>query len=187
MIKLFLRKTNLLKLSILILRLLVTCDSVIAQQKVVGNYENWVNLPTPDKIEFKNLTHIVQAFASPNLDGSIGLPEGIPNPGLVNAVHSANEKILISFGGTGNSDGFVSMTSNTSSLDTFVSNVAFFLFINHYDGIDIDWEFPTFRQGGQLTALVKALRLKFDSLNPSWLITMAIPAGEYYGQNFQFK
>jgi chitinase len=160
---------------------------VPAQTIVAGYYRSWINLPSPDKIEFNNLTHIIQAFAYPDTIGSVHYLTGIPNQNLIQAAHMANKKILLSFGGQANSDGFGIMTSDSLYRRNFINNVVSILSINNYDGIDIDWEYPSSFQGKQLTVLVTELRQKFDSLNTHWLITLAIPPTSYYGQNFQYE
>lgn len=160
---------------------------VPAQTIVAGYYRSWVNLPAPDKIEFNNLTHIIQAFAYPDTQGRLGFFAGVPNSALIQAVHAANKKILLSFGGQTNSDGFGVMTSDSTYRSNFINNVVTVLSENNYDGIDIDWEYPSKQEGIQLNVLVKELRQKFDSINTSWLITLAVPATSYYGQNFQYE
>jgi chitinase len=160
---------------------------VPAQSIVAAYYRSWTNLPAPDKLEFNNLTHIIQAFAFPDTVGSIHYLAGVPNQNLIQAVHLANKKILLSFGGQANSDGFGVMTSDSVYRRNFINNVVNILSGNNYDGIDIDWEYPSNLQGKQLTVLVTELRQKFDSLNSSWLITLAVPPTSFYGQNYQYE
>ena len=160
---------------------------VIAQTIVAGYYRSWINLPSPDKIQFNNLTHIIQAFAYPDTDGSVSFLAGVPNQALIQAVHSVNKKILLSFGGQANSGGFGVMTSDSAYRRNFINNVVALLSGNNYDGIDIDWEYPSALQGGQLTVLVTELKQKFNTIDSSWLITLAVPPTSYYGQNFQFE
>jgi chitinase len=164
-----------------------TVHIVSAQPIVAAYYRSWTNLPSPDKIEFNNITHIIQAFAFPDTIGSIHYLAGVPNQNLIQTAHSANKKILLSFGGQANSDGFGIMTSDTVYRRNFINNVVNILSSNNYDGIDIDWEYPTSLQGKQLTVLVTELRQKFDSLNTHWLITLAVPPTAFYGQNFQYE
>ena len=160
-----------------------------AQTKIIGYYPDWVkgDLP-PSKIEFSNLTDIIHAFAWPNSDGSISMYDGLVYPALNQAVHNANEKILISMGGAGQSDGFAPMSADSSTRAKFINNVINFLETNHYDGVDIDWEVPVNNnQAQQLTTLVKEMRQKFDEVDSTWLITMAVPADASEGQFFEFE
>jgi chitinase len=158
----------------------------VPQQKIVGYYTSWSNLPAVNQMEFKNLTHVIQAFAYPDTNGSISLPSGIPNPGLITAVHNAKEKILISFQND-STNGFSAIATDSSLRAVFISNLIQFLSTYHYDGIDIDWEYPTSRQGGQLTELVKELRQKFNLTDSTWLITMAVPPTAANAQGYQYS
>jgi uracil-DNA glycosylase family 4 len=52
----------------------------------------------------------------------------------------------------------------------------------HYDGIDVDWEAPeNAGEGAKLSALMQALRRRL----PHTLLTMAVPAEDYFGRWFQ--
>jgi len=172
------------------LLLIVGCYcSILAQFKVVGYYPDWLKttLP-PNKIEFENIDYIIHAFAWPNSDGTIGKYSGLLYPQLNHAVHDANKKILISFGGAGQSDGFGPMSADSSTRAKFIDNVVNFLINNNYDGIDLDWESPSDQQQkAQLTLLVKEMREKFSEINTPLLITMAAPAGNWGGQWIEYE
>ncbi len=156
-------------------------------QEVAGYYTSWTNIPPANSIDFKNLTMIIHAFASPNPDGTVGISDGIPNLALIEAVHAAKKKILISFGGAGDTLGFYYIASDTAIMTKFINNAFNFIRTNNYDGIDIDWEFPNKSQSAPLTALIKGLRQKFNTVDSSLIITMAIPASGYNSQYFQFS
>ncbi len=162
--------------------------SSFSQLKVVGFYKSWTSTPAPDQIEFQNLTHIIQAFAWPNADGTIGMTSGIPDTSLIRLAHAANKKILVSFGGVSNSNGFAPMTADSALRAKFITNVVNFLTTYNYDGIDLDWEYPTFRQSGSYTQLVVELRQRFNSLKlPDLLISLDAPATPTSGQLFQYQ
>jgi chitinase len=139
-------------------------------------------------MEFNNLTHVIEAFAWPDTNGSLSFFPDVPNQALIQAVHAANKKILLSFGGESSSNGFAVLTADSIHRKNFINNVVTILTVNHYDGIDIDWEYPAnLQQSGQLTTLIKELRQKFDSINTPLLITMAAPASSFYGQIYQYE
>ena len=167
----------------------ISHNLVYSQNKVVGYYPDWLEstLP-PQNIKFENLTHIVHAFAWPESNGHISMYSGMLNPNLNNAVHNAGKKILLAFGGWGQSEGFAPMAADSVLRANFIDNVAELISQNNYDGIDLDWEFPVnITQGRNLTTLVEELREGFNLENPDWLITMAINSGSYYGQNFEYS
>lgn len=167
--------------------------AISAQQKIVGYYPSWASF-TPSSFVFSDLTHIICCFARPNADGSITLDSGIPNSSLIQAAHLAKVKVLLSFGGAGNSDGFATMAADSSLRAKFINNVIAYFTSYQFDGIDIDWEFPTGRQGSSLSQLVKDLRARFTTLKStagvdasSWLITMAVPPTANNGALFQYE
>ncbi len=183
MLKIFLHRLNLLSIVIIIAAL---NSFSFPQKKIVGYYPNWVYIPLR-QIEFGNLTHIIQAFASVNSNGSISVPSGIPNSVLIQSAHSVNKKVLICVGGAGNTSGFSTIVTDSALTANFINNITNFITQNKYDGVDIDWEFPTIRQGAQLVTLIKNLRQKFNSIDSSLIISMAIPASPSTGQGFQYS
>ncbi|MDR3627347.1 MAG: glycoside hydrolase family 18 protein, partial [Ignavibacteriaceae bacterium] len=184
-LRIFLINVDLKIISIFIIGFLIFPQYTYAQKKVVGYYESWFTDYSADKIEYNNLTHIINSFAQPNSDGSINMPYGIPNSYLVTLSHRNNKKLLISFNNETNS--FDTVTADTTLRAKFIDNVVKFLTTYHYDGIDIDWEFPDAAQGKNLTLLVQQMRKKFQETDTTWLITMAVPAGSWYGQYYQYE
>jgi len=180
---------SLKKLVWILLIFFIAGNFIFSQNKVVGYYPDWLEstLP-PQNIKFENLTHIVHAFAWPESSGEISLYSGMLNPALNNSVHNAGKKILLAFGGWGQSDGFAPMAADSIARSNFINNVVEMISDNDYDGIDLDWEFPAnITHGRNLTKLVQELRDRFNQVNPSWLITMAINPGSYYGQSFEYS
>lgn len=113
-------------------------------------------------------------------------------------------KILISFGGWGQSSGFSSAVE-PEHLQAFVRSCVDRFIEGHFadgidapgifDGIDIDWEYPV--EGGvepghpqdkkNFTAMVAEFRRQLDAVRPGLLLTAALPAEEEYYQNFELK
>ena len=187
MLKKIISKIDSILFLLLVLFLSAMATPVFPQLKIVGFYKSWTNNPPANKIEFQNLTHIIQTFAWPNSDGTIGMTAGIPDSALIALAHAANKKVLVSFGGVDNSTGFAAMTSDSLLRSKFITNVVTLFTKYNYDGIDLDWEFPTFRQSGALTQLVIELREKFNSVSSNWLITIDAPATAASGQLFQYQ
>ena len=115
-----------------------------------------------------------------------------------------NLKILISFGGWGQSEGFTS-AATPDHLRDFVRSCVQTFIAGHFadgiegagifDGIDIDWEYPV--EGGvhqgrpedkaNFTALAAEFRRQLDELRSGCLLTAALPAEEEYYKNFELK
>ena len=177
------------RIYLLLLILIFPNNITLSQNFVAGYYPDWLKsvLP-PQNIKFENLTHIIHAFAWPQSNGEIQMYSGMLNPNLNNAVHNAGEKILLAFGGWGNSSGFAPMVADSISRTNFIDNVLELLQQNEYDGVDFDWEFPAnITEGKGLTKLVSEMRQKFNQVDSSLLITMAVSSGSYSGQNFEYE
>ncbi len=109
---------------------------------VLAYYADW-NKPaySAAKIPFNKLTHICHAFAIPNADASIGYDGGYLEPALISGAHAAGVKVLTSLGGSNGSANFANIAANLRQ--PFANNVRDFILANGYDGVDIDWEFPS--------------------------------------------
>lgn len=163
--------------------------TVIGEKLVIGYYPHWLkdNLP-PEEIDLKNLTHIIHAFAWPNSDGTLSTYNGMIDGNLNYQVHLSGKQILISLGGWGNSTAFSDVTGNSSLRSTFIANIISFIQQNDYDGVDIDWEYPsTLVHKENLTLFVSELRSALDMIDSGYLLTMAISSGNWYGQWFDYE
>ena len=163
--------------------------TVIGEKLVIGYYPHWLkdDLP-PEEIDLKNLTHIIHAFAWPNSDGTLSTYNGMIDANLNYQVHLSGKQILISLGGWGNSTAFSDVTGNSSLRSTFIANIISFIQQNDYDGVDIDWEYPsTLVHRENLTLFVSELRSALDMIDSGYLLTMAISSGNWYGQWFDYE
>ncbi len=162
--------------------------SANAHYRVVGYYPYWMRGTLPAaSVRFDGLTHVILAFAIPQADGSISAPAELISPELVAAAHSSGGKVLVALGGWGGSQGFAPMVADTAARRRFVANLVDLLATHNLDGTDIDWEYPaTAAERANLVTLVRDLRAEFDVWNSSWLLTMAVPQGNWSGQWFDF-
>jgi chitinase len=91
---------------------------------------------------------------------------------------------------------FSPMVANPERRKELIKNAIKFLRQNHFDGLDLDWEYPSFRDGGKsrdrdnYAQLVQELREEFDRESEKTgrsrlLLTMAVPAGiEYINKGY---
>jgi chitinase len=147
--------------------------------------------------------------AAESVDGSDDLPG--PNH-LRGTFHQLQElkrlyprlRVVISFGGWGQSDGF-SSAAEPKHLREFVSSCVDTFILGHFapgieaagifDGIDLDWEYPV--EGGvkagrpedkkNFTALAAEFRRQLDGVRPGLLLTAAVPADAELYKNFEFR
>jgi len=113
-------------------------------------------------------------------------------------------KVVISFGGWGQSQGFSSAAQPDHVREFVRSCVHTFIEGNFapgihapgiFDGIDIDWEYPVeggVTQGlpedtGNFTAMVAEFRRQLDAVRPGLLLTAALPAEAELYKNFELK
>ncbi|MDZ7314739.1 MAG: glycosyl hydrolase family 18 protein [candidate division KSB1 bacterium] len=158
---------------------------------VIGYYPSWNRASFPaSAVDFGRLTHLMHAFAWPQSDGSLAYYPQLLDPELNARAHAAGKVILLSLGGWGNSAGFSPVAADSALRRRFVDELCAFILEHQYDGVDIDWEFPaSAADRANMVILVKELREKFNQLaRPQKLwITMAVSAGDYYGQWFDYK
>ena len=164
------------------------------------------------------LTHLTYAFGNATPTGcaiadswadyqSPYLPSvsGAPYPGPLYGNFAAlqqlkqlhpNLKVLISLAGA---DGFAAAASTASGREAFVAS-CIDLFINGhlaegisaagvFDGVDIDWEFPTASDTANATLLIEEFRKQLNALGKTnkkhYLLTMFGPAGQQNFSNIQ--
>ncbi len=170
--------------------LLLSTELLNAQSyQLIGYYPYWnQDKFTPDEVDFRRVTQVNHAFVWPEENGEITIPNGFINTRLISLAHQAGRKILLSVGGATGSYGFSAMAADVNTRSTFVNKIVQLVEQYHYDGLDIDWEFPqTSADKNNILQLVKDLRSALDAKNPNYLLSMAIPAGDWFGKWFPFK
>ncbi len=119
-----------------------------------------INLSTG--IPWSDITHIGDAFAIPNTSAGIDMT-GTQNTTMINAAHANHTRCFLSIGGAGSAGNFGPDTSSTN-VTTFVANIAKAVTQYGYDGVDIDWEFPTAAQKSQNTTFMQDLYTAIHAL-----------------------
>ena len=167
----------------------ITLFSTSFSQRVIGYYPQWVqtNL-TPENIDSDIITHVIHAFAWPDNDGNILSYDNMLSEAITNEIHEDGGKILLSFGGWGNSWGFSSSTLSEDSRSVFINNIISTCENYGYDGVDIDWEHPSNSvEKNNLNDFIFELKTAFNNRHPDWLISMAIPISNWSGQHYDFE
>jgi chitinase len=114
----------------------------------------------PAVIPYDKLTEINYAFLIPNEDGSFA-PLNPWMPGeLVRLAHQRNVKLIISVGGWGWDSQFEQATASPQTRKVFVQNLVKIVDQYHFDGVDIDWEYPLPGTSSQhFLAMIQELRV----------------------------
>jgi len=161
----------------LLILMVIGLNTANAKYLVVGYYRSWAQkVYSADKIDYDNLTHITHAFIWPRKDGSLNIPNNFLYPQLIKMAHQHNVKVLISLGGWGHGQGFRPMTSHPERRKRFIREITDFCVEHGYDGVDLDWEYPTARDRKNFSALVRELRVALTETDSSLSLSIALPS-----------
>jgi chitinase len=150
---------------------------------IVGYFPSWSGAASA--IDYSKYSHINYSFGIPNSNGTI---PAIENSGklseLVALGHASNTKILLAIGGwlgsSPDNTPFEAIATNQTAINQFVNSCANLITQYNLDGIDIDWEYPTSQ--ARWNALMNPLATRIHGMGK--LLTAAVPAGSYYGNNY---
>ena len=142
-------------------------------KRLVGDYGYWSRTQTPPyssaQIPFHMLTHINHAGVGFNADGSLSVPDGFLEPALISKAHAAGVKVMLLLGGD-----FPGLETTPGALQVLLGNLQTFITTNGYDGLDIDWEYPSSTADKQMFyAVMTGLRKTFPS--PTYVLSADIP------------
>jgi GH18 family chitinase len=134
----------------------------------------------PVVIPYDKLTHINYAFLIPNDDGTfVPLLNAWMVGDLITRSHEQNVKVLVSVGGWGWDAQFEKMAADPALRTKFVQNLLKVIDQYHFDGADIDWEYPDPGDSSlNFLALMRELRA---ALPKDKLLTAAVVAQGEYG------
>ncbi|KAF5292852.1 hypothetical protein FQR65_LT11104 [Abscondita terminalis] len=186
------------------------CSLAGMEPRVVCYYTNWsVYRPGTAKFNPQNInpylcTHLVYAFGGFTKENNFkpfDKYQDIEKGGYAKftglKTYNKNLKTMLAIGGWNEgSSRFSPLVANAERRKEFVKNSIKFLRQNHFDGLDLDWEYPSFRDGGKprdrdnYATLVEELREEYERESektgrPRLLLTMAVPAGiEYINKGY---
>ena len=119
----------------------------IQGKRLVGDYGYWSRTQTPPyssaQIPFGMVTHINHDGVTFNADGSLTVPDGFLEPALLLRAHAAGVRVLLLLSGDFNAIEPTSSAPSTNMLPTLLQNLQTFITTHDYDGLDIDWEYPS--------------------------------------------
>lgn len=132
---------------------------------------------------------VVHAFAEP-LDSTGSIGEGLPNflpnqTPLLTTAHAHGKAVLLSIGGADPSSlatQFNNIASNSTKRANFCQAVVSYLQSHGYDGVDIDWEFPSVPSGkANMTLLMQDLYAAVKAASPNYIVMFATGPGYWMG------
>ncbi len=167
----------------LIAVLTLPASSLAAGRSVVGYYYFWNRYSFPaSSIEYSKLSCISYAFIIPTSAGGISPEQNATwqnylYPELITTAHQNNVKVIVSVGGynAAATSAFSALSKTAVARATFAGNMKSFCLANDFDGVDIDWEYPTNNDRANFVSMIRALR---DSLNSAGRnLTLSITSG----------
>lgn len=173
--------------------LALACPARAAVPQIVAYYDG--GMPVAD-IPARHLNDIIYAFEEPNAADECARPSAAQRQ-LMQSLRRLRRQhpglaVLVSIGGWDHAPQYSDIALTRASRAKFArSCVRLLIQREHFDGIDLDWEFPV--RGGMnrsrpqdrsdVTALVRALRRRLDVLgrrtHRHYLLTVATPAGTW--------
>ena len=151
-------------------------------KRLVGDYGYWSRTQTPPyssaQIPMSMLSHINHAGVSFDASANLVVPQGFLEPELIEKAHAAGVRVLLLLGGD-----FGALETQPRLIQTLVRNLQVFEDKYGYDGVDIDWEYPsTARDAATFLNLMAALRGAFPS--PAFVLSADVAPWGGSGYNF---
>lgn len=199
---------------VLLLCMLGFVSAHAAEKKIIGYYPNWAIYRNPafkpEQIAPTLVTHINYAFVNVDKAGNLLLFDRwadvdyrsdwntqkpyYGNFEQLSALKRANPhlKTLFSVGGWTLSTTFSALAANPEARHNFVEQCIAFCDKYDFDGIDIDWEYPCFKEHKghpedkvNFTLLLGELHAAAKRHSPQLLVTIAAPAGPHHYRNIE--
>ncbi len=148
--------------------------------KVIGYFTSWNDELNEDNINYHYLTHINYAFLIPKEDGSLVKLNYEKINKLISFSHKNNVKVFISIGGWSYENKkldvvFEKICDKKEIIDIFIKNVMNIVDEFNFDGIDLDWEFPSEKYSSKYEYMVENFKCKLNACNKQ--LSIAIPPG----------
>jgi chitinase len=157
--------------------------------KVIGYYcGEQFDVPT-EKLQAEKLTHVLYGFLIPTEDGGCKPflePEEVTR--LIEKCHGVGTKVYISVGGYSDRDGtplarvFEKIGADDGLRAAFADNITAVVLRYGFDGVEIDWEYPSSKSSADYEKTVLLLSEKMRSLGKG--LSTALPGtGSVDGEN----
>lgn len=153
---------------------------------MVGYYPIWMPQTgyTSANIDYSAVNVVAHFAVLPGPTGSVIYPDwgAFPDQSVVTNAHNNGAKVVLVVGGAGweATQNFQAMSANATYRANFVRNLVALVNQQGYDGVDLDWEFPTTSaERANLKSLVIELRA---AMGPDKYLSLATPGSNWFGQ-----
>jgi len=141
-------------------------------KRLVGDYDSGSKFNNPPytaaQIPYSKLTHIIHSGVGFDANGNLGVADQFIEPELIPHAHAAGTKVLLLISGDE-----AGLEGNPSAIPVLVKNLKAFVTKHDYDGIDLDWEYPSSTEDTAfLLEFEKALRAALPS--PRYLLSIDV-------------
>ncbi len=128
--------------------------------KIVGYVQVYQGTSTSivDNIQFDKLTDVIYAFATFDGNGNISIVNQSVFNVLLSEANSNGVAVRLAVGGAGLSSNFGTVSASGTARTKFANNCAALISQYNLAGIDIDWEFPSNYQAGNVASLCSAVK-----------------------------
>lgn len=157
--------------------------------KVIGYYCGEVFDVPLEKLQVEKLTHLMYGFLIPLEDGTcqpFQEPEELKQ--LIEKCHSVGTKVYVSAGGYSGKDGkplvsiFEKIGGDSDLREVYVKNVLEVVQQYGFDGVELDWEYPSYASSEDYEKTVLLLSKKLKALDKG--LSTALPGtGSKDGKN----
>ncbi len=144
---------------------------------------------TLSQLDYDAVDLVIHGFAEPKRDGALGYELGrfahYREP-LINFAHRRGKGVVMSVGGGAPErlrDAFAAIAASSARRQRFSENLLRSVETWGYDGIDLDYEFPsTTREKSDFTALMQAVHAVFKGASTNYIVMFGASPGFYIDQ-----
>ncbi|MBR6252738.1 MAG: glycoside hydrolase family 18 protein [Clostridia bacterium] len=146
--------------------------------RVVGYYNSFSNTDILEQLNLKALTHVNYAFLLPRSNGQVYFINKENAKKVISVCHSRGIKVFVSVGGWCNEKDkplypiFEKICTDYEIIQCFVDNIASVVEEYGFDGVDLDWEYPTYEKKSVFEFLILRLSTKLHNMRKEFSIAI---------------